>query len=195
MAISLGKPILMDSMTAAMYHKGIKNISYARVLVEMDSEKELKNEIEIRYVDKYNYVKANKKVQVTYDWKPPIYVKENKENGGGPGGIRQDKNAEHENSRKEYRKKQAKTDANVKSKEDINEKSKWKVGKNVVHEIRKSANKYFVLDSLPEDNDQELSMLKERMIVDKYLNEKVQPVTSVTKSNLPHRTINPTFVV
>ncbi|GKA95585.1 hypothetical protein Tco_0817623, partial [Tanacetum coccineum] len=76
-----------------------------------------------------------------------------------------------ENSRKEYRKRQADADANVKSKE----KNKWKVGENVVDKIRKSSNKYFVLDSLPEDNDQELIMLKERMIVDKYLNEKVQP--------------------
>ncbi|GJS27729.1 hypothetical protein Tco_0488349 [Tanacetum coccineum] len=76
-----------------------------------------------------------------------------------------------ENSRKEYRKKQIDADANVKSKE----KNKWKVGENRVDEIRKVSNKYFVLDSLPEDNDQELIMLRERMIVDKYLNEKVQP--------------------
>ncbi|GJR43472.1 RNA-directed DNA polymerase, eukaryota, reverse transcriptase zinc-binding domain protein [Tanacetum coccineum] len=240
MASSLGKPILMDSMTAAMCHKGIGSISYARVLAEMDSEKELKNEIEIQYVDKCNNVKGNKKVQVTYDWKPPICnhckvfghelwncknggnVKNgnkspnddeaNKEKDGGSDGIKNDKNAEFisqgrrrqwndynnrlgnyantrnnqysqkqsngarrmdmpENSRKEYRKKQTDADANVKSKE----KNKWKVGENRVDEIRKVSNKYFVLDSLPEDNDQELIMLRERMIVDKYLNEKVQP--------------------
>ncbi|GKA95586.1 RNA-directed DNA polymerase, eukaryota, reverse transcriptase zinc-binding domain protein [Tanacetum coccineum] len=119
MASSLGKPILMDSMTATMCHKGTGNISYARVLVEMDSEKELKNEIEIQYVDKCKNVKGNKKVQVTYDWKPPICThckvfghelwncnnegnvnngnksskddEENKEKDGGSGGIRHDK--------------------------------------------------------------------------------------------------------
>ncbi|GKC83699.1 hypothetical protein Tco_1139416 [Tanacetum coccineum] len=176
-------------MTAAMCYKSIGNISYARVLVETDSEKELKNEIKIQYVDKCNNVKGNKKVQVTYDWKPPIctYCKvfghelwnsknrgnvnignksskddeENKEKGGGYGGIRHDKNYSQQqsngfgridrpkNSRKEYRKKKADADANVKSKE----KNKWKVGENVVDETRKYSNKYFVLDSLPEDND------------------------------------------
>ncbi|GJT15341.1 RNA-directed DNA polymerase, eukaryota, reverse transcriptase zinc-binding domain protein [Tanacetum coccineum] len=122
MTNSLGKPILMDSMTAAMCHKSIGNISYARVPVEMDSEKELKNEIEIQYVDKCNNVKGNKKVQVTYDWKQPICThckvfrhelwncknggnvnignksskddEENKEKGVGYGGIRHDKNDE-----------------------------------------------------------------------------------------------------
>ncbi|GKC28185.1 hypothetical protein Tco_1035479 [Tanacetum coccineum] len=58
------------------------------------------------------------------------------------------------------------TDAknNMKSKEGNNVKSnKWQVKDNVVEEIRKTANKFFVLDSLLEDDDQELRILKERM--------------------------------
>ncbi|GJV16634.1 RNA-directed DNA polymerase, eukaryota, reverse transcriptase zinc-binding domain protein [Tanacetum coccineum] len=149
MATSLGKPILMDSMTAAMCHKSTGNISYASVLVEMDSEKERKNEIEIQSGN-YANVKNNQYSQ---------------KQSNGFGRIDRP-----ENSRKEYKKRQADADANVKSKE----KNKWKVGENAVDEIRKSSNKYYVLDSLPEDNDLELIMLKERMIVDKYLNEKVQ---------------------
>ncbi|GKD37454.1 hypothetical protein Tco_1257661 [Tanacetum coccineum] len=38
-----------------------------------------------------------------------------------------------------------------------------------------ATNKYSILESLPEDNVQELLMLNERMIVDKFLNDKVQP--------------------
>ncbi|GJY82054.1 RNA-directed DNA polymerase, eukaryota, reverse transcriptase zinc-binding domain protein [Tanacetum coccineum] len=72
LASSLGKPILMDTVTATMCHKGIGNFGFARVLVEMDAEKDLKDEIEIHYVDKNNAVKGSKKIRVDYDWKPPI---------------------------------------------------------------------------------------------------------------------------
>ncbi|GKC89275.1 zinc knuckle CX2CX4HX4C containing protein [Tanacetum coccineum] len=48
LASSLRKPMLMDTMTANMCHKGIGNLGYARVLVEMDAAKEIKNEIEIQ---------------------------------------------------------------------------------------------------------------------------------------------------
>nr|GEX25095.1 RNA-directed DNA polymerase, eukaryota, reverse transcriptase zinc-binding domain protein [Tanacetum cinerariifolium] len=61
--LSLGKPIVMDSMTASMCHKGIGNISYARVLVKMDAAKDLKNAIEIHYVDSSNNIKGSKKAQ------------------------------------------------------------------------------------------------------------------------------------
>ncbi|GJS50284.1 zinc knuckle CX2CX4HX4C containing protein [Tanacetum coccineum] len=37
---SLGKPMLMDIMIATMCHNGIGNLEYARVLVEMEAEKE-----------------------------------------------------------------------------------------------------------------------------------------------------------
>nr|GEU70676.1 hypothetical protein [Tanacetum cinerariifolium] len=72
LASSLRKPMLTDTMTANMCHKGIGNLGYARVLVEMDAAKELIHEIEIQYIDKSNNIKGNKKVQVVYDWKPPV---------------------------------------------------------------------------------------------------------------------------
>ncbi|GJZ14078.1 RNA-directed DNA polymerase, eukaryota, reverse transcriptase zinc-binding domain protein, partial [Tanacetum coccineum] len=53
--------------------------------------------------------------------------------------------------------------------------NKWKVKDKVVEELRSTANKFSVLNTLPEDNEQEISILKGRMIVDKFLNEKVQP--------------------
>ncbi|GJV19201.1 zinc knuckle CX2CX4HX4C containing protein [Tanacetum coccineum] len=39
LASSLGKPMLMDTMTATMCHKGVGNFKYARVLMEMDADK------------------------------------------------------------------------------------------------------------------------------------------------------------
>nr|GEY69966.1 RNA-directed DNA polymerase, eukaryota, reverse transcriptase zinc-binding domain protein [Tanacetum cinerariifolium] len=145
MASSLGKHIFMDSMTTAMCHKGTGNISYARVLVEMDLEKELKNEIKIQYVDKCKNVKGNKKfklLMIENHLSVPIakYLDMSYEIYSQKQSNRFGRMDMPENSRKEYRKKQAGADANVKK-----------------------------------DKDQELIMLKERMIVDKYLNEKVQP--------------------
>ncbi|PWA90585.1 hypothetical protein CTI12_AA093830 [Artemisia annua] len=45
LASSLGKPMVMDSMIASMCYKGVGSLDYARVLVEIDAEKEIKNEI------------------------------------------------------------------------------------------------------------------------------------------------------
>nr|GEX81118.1 RNA-directed DNA polymerase, eukaryota, reverse transcriptase zinc-binding domain protein [Tanacetum cinerariifolium] len=61
LASSFGRPILMDTMTATMRHTGNGNVDYARVLTEMDSEKEFKNEIETQYRDNKNIVKGVKK--------------------------------------------------------------------------------------------------------------------------------------
>ncbi|PWA70675.1 leucine--tRNA ligase, chloroplastic/mitochondrial [Artemisia annua] len=45
-------------------------ISYARVLVEVEAKKELRNKVKIEYVDKDKNVKGFKEVQVEYEWKP-----------------------------------------------------------------------------------------------------------------------------
>ncbi|GKA68205.1 RNA-directed DNA polymerase, eukaryota, reverse transcriptase zinc-binding domain protein [Tanacetum coccineum] len=215
LASDLGKPILIDTMTANMCHKGIgKNI------------------------------KGSKKVQVMYDWMPPVcthckvfgHDKRRCMNGGavmndktvtntdekindnaGKGkGSQQDSNANvmeqgqwknykneynrnggyanykinpqnqrqnngswrmgrPEINKKEYRKRQNVAENNMKNKESSNlNNNQWKVGEEVVNEIRNSANKYYVLYSLPEDNDSELRTLKERIIVVKFLKDKVQ---------------------
>nr|GEZ82310.1 hypothetical protein [Tanacetum cinerariifolium] len=73
-ASSLGKPMMMDTNIAAICHKGICNFDFARILVEMDAEKELKKEIVIQYKDKNNNVRGSKTVKVVYDWIPLIYT-------------------------------------------------------------------------------------------------------------------------
>nr|GEZ99316.1 hypothetical protein [Tanacetum cinerariifolium] len=47
LASSLGRPILMDPMTAMMCHKDIGNLEFARVLVEMEPTKELKIQVKL----------------------------------------------------------------------------------------------------------------------------------------------------
>ncbi|GJZ93434.1 RNA-directed DNA polymerase, eukaryota, reverse transcriptase zinc-binding domain protein [Tanacetum coccineum] len=59
LASRLGKPIMMDSMTASMCHKGNGRPGYARVLVEIDAAKGLPDKIEIAYKDN-SVCKSNK---------------------------------------------------------------------------------------------------------------------------------------
>ncbi|PWA82776.1 Ankyrin repeat-containing protein [Artemisia annua] len=72
LASSLGKPIIMDAMTTRMCTQGVGRLGYARVLVEVDAKKGLKDSIDIQYCDKSNKTIATKTVKVEYDWKPPI---------------------------------------------------------------------------------------------------------------------------
>ncbi|GKF63272.1 ATPase, F1/V1/A1 complex, alpha/beta subunit, partial [Tanacetum coccineum] len=50
--------------------KGEGRLSFARVLVEMSTEKELKNEVIIVYKQQNNYSNITKVVKVEYAWKP-----------------------------------------------------------------------------------------------------------------------------
>ncbi|GJT07882.1 ATPase, F1/V1/A1 complex, alpha/beta subunit [Tanacetum coccineum] len=69
---SIGKPLIMDSMTANMCKQGFGRIDYARVLVEIDASKGFKDMIELMYKDKQNNCKGVKKVKVEYSWKPLV---------------------------------------------------------------------------------------------------------------------------
>ncbi|GKE18045.1 ATPase, F1/V1/A1 complex, alpha/beta subunit [Tanacetum coccineum] len=68
---SLGKPIIMNDMTAKMCVKGEGRLSFARVLIEVDARKELKKEIEVVYKGSKSHEKFTKKIQVEYVWKSP----------------------------------------------------------------------------------------------------------------------------
>lgn len=68
----LGKPILMDSMTASMCQKGMGRIGFARVLVEIDAKKGFQDKIEVQYIDKLNNIVRTKFVNVEYTWKPAV---------------------------------------------------------------------------------------------------------------------------
>ncbi|GKA11712.1 hypothetical protein Tco_0691258 [Tanacetum coccineum] len=52
LASSLGKPLIMDEVTTRMCLTGVGRIGFARVLVEIDVEKEIKDMIEIIYKGK-----------------------------------------------------------------------------------------------------------------------------------------------
>lgn len=67
-ASRLGIPIIMDRITTEMCEKTYGRASFARVLVEVDSSKELLNEVEIYYKS----IDRSMVLEVEYPWKPPV---------------------------------------------------------------------------------------------------------------------------
>ncbi|PWA77772.1 zinc knuckle CX2CX4HX4C [Artemisia annua] len=70
LASCLGKPIIMDEMTTKMCMTGIGTLGFARVLVELSAEKQLKDVIEVAYKKKDASISMTKFFQVEYAWKP-----------------------------------------------------------------------------------------------------------------------------
>ncbi|PWA64400.1 hypothetical protein CTI12_AA207180 [Artemisia annua] len=233
-------------MTATICHKGMGNMGYARVLVEVSAEKSLKENIEIQYRDKENNVKGTKCVKVMYDWKPPVCEhckvfghdmlhctirpkttdeidKENNDKTKEVLGNQYGKNSEVRNEegvqgrrvnnsyksytyrnaapnknvsmnqaqikdgvrdtnmgykKQEYRKKQKEngSDQNERGQSSNNvNKRQWKVNEKDMEALKRSANKYSVLNDVQDDDSQDLNVLKEREIIDQFLNKKLQP--------------------
>nr|GEY09309.1 hypothetical protein [Tanacetum cinerariifolium] len=70
LASKLGKPLVMDEMTASMCHNGTERSAFARLLVEIKASKGFNDKIEIQYKDKNNNVIRTKFVKAEFSWKP-----------------------------------------------------------------------------------------------------------------------------
>ncbi|GJV50025.1 zinc knuckle CX2CX4HX4C containing protein [Tanacetum coccineum] len=75
LASRVGKPMVMDSVTASMCKMGIGRIGFARVLVEVSSNKALPDEIDVVYKNGLKEEICRKLVKVVYDWKPLVCSK------------------------------------------------------------------------------------------------------------------------
>ncbi|GKB96212.1 RNA-directed DNA polymerase, eukaryota, reverse transcriptase zinc-binding domain protein [Tanacetum coccineum] len=73
LASSIRKPVIMDEITTKMCVTRVGRIGFARVLVEIDAEKGIKDKIEIMYKSKNISVGTKKIVDVEYYWIPSIY--------------------------------------------------------------------------------------------------------------------------
>ncbi|GJV25886.1 RNA-directed DNA polymerase, eukaryota, reverse transcriptase zinc-binding domain protein [Tanacetum coccineum] len=154
-ASSIGKPVVMDSMTAIMCSNGMGRFEYARVLVEIDDKKEFKEEIELQYRGKDGSVRGyKKKRERTEEELVEIEQKKNSvtSNGDMSKGMEGSKsNGNH----MEKKVPPARTSKNDKGKANTNQ--------------------FSVLEEEENDEVQELNMLMDKMLVDKYLNKKVYP--------------------
>ncbi|PWA63808.1 ATPase, F1/V1/A1 complex, alpha/beta subunit, Zinc knuckle CX2CX4HX4C [Artemisia annua] len=66
-ASRVGNPIIMDRITTSMCEKAYGRASFARVLVEVDAEKELVDNVEVCYES----LGKSMNLRVEYAWKPP----------------------------------------------------------------------------------------------------------------------------
>ncbi|GJW71814.1 zinc knuckle CX2CX4HX4C containing protein [Tanacetum coccineum] len=70
LASSIEKPVIMDAVTTKMCVTRVGRIGFARVLVEIDAEKGIKDKIEIMYKSKNVATGTKKIVDVEYSWIP-----------------------------------------------------------------------------------------------------------------------------
>ncbi|GKC02975.1 RNA-directed DNA polymerase, eukaryota, reverse transcriptase zinc-binding domain protein [Tanacetum coccineum] len=71
-ASRIGKPMIMDVVTASMCQEGIGRTGFARVLVEVHAKKDLPDKIDVVYKNNKAEIIRHKSIQVTYSWKPPV---------------------------------------------------------------------------------------------------------------------------
>ncbi|GJU75090.1 RNA-directed DNA polymerase, eukaryota, reverse transcriptase zinc-binding domain protein [Tanacetum coccineum] len=66
-----GKPLVMDAVSASMCKMGVERVGFARVFVVSFANKSLPYEIEVMYKNEAKEEMCRITVKVMYDWKPP----------------------------------------------------------------------------------------------------------------------------
>ncbi|PWA51515.1 hypothetical protein CTI12_AA464830 [Artemisia annua] len=173
---------------------------YARVLVEVEAEKQMRSKIKIEYIDMNKCLKGIKVVKVEYDWKPECCshckvfghtfemsnvrqrtekeiqekrvqdefapVQNRKKNVQQQNRSWQYRNNyNNNNQRQEYRKKNGENDK----------------GKGVAQDNASTSTSKAASNGTSVKPD-ELRILKDRMVVDVYLNKKIQPTCAEVKN-------------
>ncbi|GKC42720.1 hypothetical protein Tco_1060442 [Tanacetum coccineum] len=186
----LGSPMMMDKITSEMCKVGSRRLGFARVLVEVDANKEFLDKIEINYVDgqkkakpvvnfkpDVNAVKSTVKNTNNMDGNGEGFVEAMNRNNrvGNNGGIH---NTEHGNKQPFQRRYQTQVKFTYQQKmpivNDSNDEQNGK--KNGLNKQNAS-----VL-SEEESEEQEVdAFIDNRLIVDEFIKKKMQPSISETK--------------
>nr|GEV38617.1 hypothetical protein [Tanacetum cinerariifolium] len=72
LASRVGKPMVIDQITATLCKEEMGRFRFTRVLVEVSASKPLPNKIEVVYKNGLNEKICKKIVKLVYDWKPPM---------------------------------------------------------------------------------------------------------------------------
>ncbi|GJZ37889.1 ATPase, F1/V1/A1 complex, alpha/beta subunit [Tanacetum coccineum] len=159
LASSLGKTLRMDNITAQACQDGMGKAEFARVLVEFDVKKGFKEEIVIQYKSKENIVKGTKNIANGNLRFAPTSSGRSKEDEGFVE-VRKEaaKETQNENQSNNVEKGSFRQDN---EKEDNRD---WTIQDEIPSAIKKSKNKYDVLEEEEFDEGKELKQLKDRMI-------------------------------
>ncbi|GJY16874.1 RNA-directed DNA polymerase, eukaryota, reverse transcriptase zinc-binding domain protein [Tanacetum coccineum] len=175
LASSLGNPLIMDTATATMCHNGMGRLDYAKVLVEMDIEKEFKKVIEVQYRDGENKVKGTKIVNVSYDWKPnacthcKVFGHDFKDCTKRPKTTEEEEEIKKKEEESKNQEKMVQMDLGSKNNDGMfgntfgYKKQEYR-RKKTDSKGKENANKFSILQTLPDDNPMELNILKDMMI-------------------------------
>ncbi|GKD75759.1 RNA-directed DNA polymerase, eukaryota, reverse transcriptase zinc-binding domain protein [Tanacetum coccineum] len=178
-ASCIGKPKIMDSMTAYVCKNGLGTTEYARVLVEIQAVKGLKEnaEAEKRKEDLEFQAVQNRN-------KRPIRNMDVNKKGFDQNGFlgrkidSNNKIWQHQKSVNtviDVEKMQSRGNKEKSFDEEFPRLTKQKNHISKSNVIGECSNKFSVLNGISDDDPQELIMLKDKMLVDKYLNLKLQP--------------------
>nr|GEX42686.1 RNA-directed DNA polymerase, eukaryota, reverse transcriptase zinc-binding domain protein [Tanacetum cinerariifolium] len=176
----LGRPMMMDQMTSDMCKERSGRLGYARVLVEIDASKPFLDKVEINYVDDAKNAKhvvsgesekRNSKNMDHLDNNEEGFVEvKNKKNRNGINGIPKPPYEEPRNKQSSPPKVQS-----------LNIDKRWKVNKENVEELKKSANKYALLSEEENKEERVDLFIDKRLIVDEFIKKKLQPLCIETK--------------
>ncbi|GJZ56443.1 zinc knuckle CX2CX4HX4C containing protein [Tanacetum coccineum] len=160
----------------------------ARVLVEIEANKELKDVIKIEYIRANDTVKGIKDVSVMYDWKPEAVneekAKEKRENRQNDGFIGvQNRKRCVQNQKWNWQKKVNNVKGNTHefrqrnmetrdSSNDWSQNVRNKGSKPPSSTPTRDVNKFNILNEENCDESSELRTLKDRIVVDQFLNNK-----------------------
>ncbi|GKB26480.1 zinc knuckle CX2CX4HX4C containing protein [Tanacetum coccineum] len=161
LASSVGKPLIMDAITAGMCQFGRSRLGYARVLIEVDAKKQFKQAIDVQYRDKEGNVVRTK--IILEEEKEQAIMKEVKiimclrESKGNDNNL--------------HKKQQA--DMNVMETLEISKKPAK--GSSNGHIGTQTKNKFFVLKDC-DDEGQKWKLNKEQMNeVEYFVHQRLQP--------------------
>ncbi|GKG02731.1 RNA-directed DNA polymerase, eukaryota, reverse transcriptase zinc-binding domain protein, partial [Tanacetum coccineum] len=75
LASRIGKPLIMDDVTASKCKNGVGLVRFARFLIEVNAKKEMVDNIKVVYKCSEGIVQCRKNIKVLYDWKPLVCIK------------------------------------------------------------------------------------------------------------------------
>ncbi|GKB79070.1 RNA-directed DNA polymerase, eukaryota, reverse transcriptase zinc-binding domain protein, partial [Tanacetum coccineum] len=161
LASRVGKPLVMDSMTASMCKQGIGMVRYARVLIKVSAKKELAENVKIVYKNEDGKNESNsttstenKKESVNVQ-KGNSEVQKPKETNDSFVEVKNRKNIGIDNKVKEKSpvktlvkndEKMISSDSKEKDGSLENSKKKWFVHKDILEAMKRSANKFTLFE-------------------------------------------------
>ncbi|GJY57797.1 RNA-directed DNA polymerase, eukaryota, reverse transcriptase zinc-binding domain protein [Tanacetum coccineum] len=204
----VGKPMVMDHITATMCKEGMGRFRFARVLVEVSANKPLPNEIEMVYKNGLNNMKCDKRnVREAVE---TIEKNVNMESNKGEWNKQKDLNSTDNDGFIVVQKKKGRVTSekvlrpNYKpntqqqkggaskqgvmsgkpnshteeKKEKYPSKKAWSVHGEILSAMKRSTNKYSVLEIYDENELCELNDIKNKEIVEEFINQKRIPTGS-----------------